>query len=94
MHYTHNFFNFREDSLMHFVVDKPEVADTVVAETPSVKVRTTGATDRIIDWTDFLPDERITHWVAEKHADAGRRGRELVGSFEIRKQYYPSLLSL
>jgi hypothetical protein len=92
LHYTHNFFNFREDCLLYFVVDKPTVANTVATETPSVKVKATGSTE--VDWGEFLPQERTTHWVAEKHASKGGAGRELVGSFEMRKQYYPSLLSL
>jgi hypothetical protein len=85
LHYTHNFFNFREDCLMYFVVDKPEAANTVATETPSVRVKATGTTETLVDWSEFLKEERTTHWVAEKHASTSGAGRELVGSFEMRK---------
>jgi hypothetical protein len=85
LQYTHNFFNFRDDCLLHFVVDEPAVANTVTTETASSKVVATGDAD--VDWADFLIEERITHWVAERHKAAGKTGTELVGSFETCTQY-------
>ena len=92
LHYTHNFFNFREDCMIHFVMDKPAVAQTAPAEPMSTKIVATGESD--IDLNEVMIDERITHWVAERHLAGGVAGKELVGSFEIHKQYYPTLLSL
>ena len=92
LHYTHNFFNFREDCLLHFVVDKPALASIVATETASNKVVATG--DQNVEWSEFLVEERITHWVAESHIGKSSRGAELVGSFEMTKQYYPSVLAL
>jgi hypothetical protein len=73
--YTHNFFNFREECLLHFVVNKPTVANIVATETASNKVVAAG--DQSVDWTEFLAEERITHWVAETHIGKGSPGRNL-----------------
>jgi hypothetical protein len=76
-HYTHNFFNFREDCLVHFVMDKPAPSKTAPAETASNKVIVTG--DAELDSSEFVIEERMTHWVAEKHVtESGRVGTELV----------------
>jgi hypothetical protein len=76
LHYTHNFSNFREDCLLHFVVDKPAEANMVAAETASNKVATTG--DVEVDWSEFLAEERSSHWVSERHQASSRAGAELV----------------
>ena len=93
LHYTHNFFNFLEDCLLYFVVDKPEAANTVATEAASNKVIPTG--DQHVDWGEFIVEERITHWLAETHiANRSSPGAELVGSFDMAKQYYPSVAAL
>jgi tRNA uridine 5-carbamoylmethylation protein Kti12 len=76
LHHTHNFFNFREDCLLHFVVDKPAVANTVASDTASNKVIPTG--DQQVDWLEFLVQERITHWVAESHIGQAVKVRSLL----------------
>jgi hypothetical protein len=90
--YTHNFFNIREESFLHFVVDKPAYVNVVASETASNKVVATG--DQSVDWTEFLVEERVTHWVAETRTGKTSRGAELVGSFKMTKQHYPSALAL
>jgi hypothetical protein len=92
LHYTHSFVNFREDCLLHFVVDKPAVGNIAASEAASNKVVATG--DQTVDWAEFQAEERITHWIAETHIENSSPGAELVGSFAMNKQYYPSVLAL
>ena len=68
LHYTHNFFNFRETCVLRFVMQKP--TDLATSETACADCRATD--DDRIDWGDMTDDDPVTRKAIINHT----RGQE------------------
>ena len=83
LHYTHNFFNFRRQCKLYFVMDKP--ADTATTARESQLNIATAAISA--DVVEYVSGSALTHWVAERQvvttpgsvADTRLQNKELVG---------------
>ena len=105
LHYTHNFFNFRETCVLRFVMQKPTELNT--SEAASADCRTTD--DDNIDWNDMMDDDPATSKALTEHT-RGHEVRvvsstpgvtaissgttELFGMIEVPKGYYASIPAL
>jgi hypothetical protein len=98
LHYTHNFFNFRRQCKMYFVMDKP--VDTAANARESLSDIVTAAITA--DMVEYVSGSALTHWVAERQivtapgsvVDSRTQNKELLGMIQLPKGYYPSVTSL